>query len=59
VGTFRQATVYEKRNRDTEWYAVIDADWPTLQGAFEAWLTQKTLIRPANSAPNCPSLLPS
>jgi hypothetical protein len=37
-GTFRQATVYKERNRDTAWFAVIDADWPNLQGAFEAWL---------------------
>ena len=37
-GTFRQATVYKERNRDTAWFAVIDADWPILQRAFEAWL---------------------
>jgi RimJ/RimL family protein N-acetyltransferase len=37
-GTFRQATVYKGRNRDTAWYSVIDAEWPALQEAFEAWL---------------------
>jgi hypothetical protein len=37
-GVFRQATVYKGRNRDTAWYAVIDADWPALRGAFETWL---------------------
>jgi hypothetical protein len=37
-GTFRQATVYKGRNRDTAWYAVIDSEWPALCDAFEAWL---------------------
>jgi RimJ/RimL family protein N-acetyltransferase len=37
-GTFRQATVYKGRNRDTAWYAVIDADWPALRLAFLRWL---------------------
>lgn len=37
-GTFRQATVYKGRNRDTAWYAAIDAEWPMLRHAFENWL---------------------
>lgn len=37
-GTFHQAMVYKGRNRDTAWYAVLDAEWPTLRAAFEAWL---------------------
>jgi hypothetical protein len=37
-GVFRQATVYKGRNRDTAWYAVIDAQWPALKKAFEQWL---------------------
>jgi RimJ/RimL family protein N-acetyltransferase len=37
-GIFRQATVYKGRNRDTAWFATIDADWPALAPAFEAWL---------------------
>jgi RimJ/RimL family protein N-acetyltransferase len=37
-GTFRQATVYKERNRDTAWYAAIDAEWPALHDAFSAWL---------------------
>ena len=27
-GIFRQALVVKGRNRDTAWYAIIDADWP-------------------------------
>ncbi len=37
-GTFRQALVYKGRNRDTAWYAIIDAEWPALRSAFERWL---------------------
>ena len=37
-GVFRQATVYKGRNRDTAWFAVIDADWPALKEAFQVWL---------------------
>lgn len=37
-GIFRQATVYKGRNRDTAWYAIIDAEWPVLREAFLTWL---------------------
>ncbi|HMQ31304.1 MAG TPA: GNAT family protein [Chloroflexaceae bacterium] len=37
-GVFRQATVYKGRNRDTAWYAAIDAEWPALEAAFRRWL---------------------
>lgn len=37
-GIFRQATVYKGRNRDTAWYAMIDAEWPALRQAFQTWL---------------------
>ncbi len=37
-GTFRQATHYKGRNRDTAWFAIIDSDWPTLNHEFERWL---------------------
>ncbi|MGB8361665.1 MAG: GNAT family protein [Acidimicrobiia bacterium] len=36
-GTFRQATHYKGRNRDTAWYAIIDRDWPLLDEAFRKW----------------------
>jgi RimJ/RimL family protein N-acetyltransferase len=36
-GTFRQATHYKGRNRDTAWYAIIDRDWPVLDEAFRRW----------------------
>ena len=37
-GVWRQATMYKGRNRDTAWYAVIDADWPDVRRSYEAWL---------------------
>ena len=38
-GVFRQAAVVKGRNRDTAWFAAIDAEWPALKEAFEAWLS--------------------
>ncbi len=37
-GIFRQATISKGRNRDTAWYAIIDADWPAIQAHYEEWL---------------------
>jgi RimJ/RimL family protein N-acetyltransferase len=37
-GTFRQATVYKGRNRDTAWFAITDGDWPAIRDAHLAWL---------------------
>lgn len=37
-GIFRQAAIVKGRNRDTAWFACIDAEWPALKEAFEAWL---------------------
>jgi RimJ/RimL family protein N-acetyltransferase len=39
-GIFRQAVVVKGRNRDTAWFAAIDAEWPGLKEAFEAWLSR-------------------
>jgi len=36
-GVFRQAAVVKGRNRDTAWFAAIDAEWPALREAYEAW----------------------
>ncbi|WP_299152151.1 GNAT family protein [uncultured Tateyamaria sp.] len=37
-GVFRQAAVVKGRNRDTAWFAAIDAEWPALKEAFGVWL---------------------
>ena len=37
-GTFRQATVYKGRSRDTDWFSILDSEWPELQKGYEKWL---------------------
>lgn len=37
-GTFKQATHYKGRNRDTAWFGIVDHDWPPLRTEFERWL---------------------
>ena len=38
-GTFRQATHYKGRNRDTAWFAITDDRWPAVAAEFERWLS--------------------
>jgi RimJ/RimL family protein N-acetyltransferase len=37
-GTWRNATVYKGRSRDTAWYAITDADWAQLGPVIREWL---------------------
>jgi RimJ/RimL family protein N-acetyltransferase len=37
-GLFRQHMVVKGKNRDTAWFAMIDAEWPALRDAYERWL---------------------
>ena len=37
-GRFRSALVYKGRNRDTDWFAMTDQDWPRIRSAHEQWL---------------------
>lgn len=37
-GRFRNAMVYQGRNRDTDWYSITDAEWASLRPAYDAWL---------------------
>ncbi|WP_354691811.1 GNAT family protein [Phytobacter sp. RSE-02] len=37
-GRFRQALVQKGHNRDTDWFSVIDSEWPRLDKAFRQWL---------------------
>jgi RimJ/RimL family protein N-acetyltransferase len=37
-GRFRNAMVYKQRNRDTDWFAMTDADWRSLRPAYDTWL---------------------
>lgn len=42
-GIFRQALVYKGRNRDTAWYSITDAEWPTVRTALQTWLSEGNL----------------
>jgi RimJ/RimL family protein N-acetyltransferase len=37
-GRFRQAMVYQGRNRDTDWFSLTDDDWLCLAPAYDEWL---------------------
>ncbi|MEG5549975.1 GNAT family protein [Enterobacter wuhouensis] len=37
-GRFRQALVVKGHNRDTDWFSIVDNEWPALASAFENWL---------------------
>lgn len=42
-GTWRNALVTKGRNRDTTWFAMTDADWPSVRAALRAWLAPGNL----------------
>ncbi|MEO3989695.1 GNAT family N-acetyltransferase [Pseudocitrobacter cyperus] len=37
-GRFRQALVIKGHNRDTDWFSILDSEWPALNTAFCRWL---------------------
>lgn len=37
-GVFRQHMIVKGRNRDTAWYAMLDADWPEISARWARWL---------------------
>lgn len=37
-GTFRQAVVMKRRNRDNAWLSILDEEWPAVRAALEGWL---------------------
>ncbi len=37
-GTFRKATHYKGRSRDTSWFSIIDDDWPRVEMRLRTWL---------------------
>ncbi|RPI22635.1 MAG: N-acetyltransferase [Actinobacteria bacterium] len=59
-GTFRKATIYKGRNRDTAWYAIVDDDWPLIRSGLDSWLDpanfdeQGRQIRPLAAAGGAP-----
>lgn len=37
-GRFRQHMIVKGKNRDTDWFSIIDRDWPELCARWDAWL---------------------
>ena len=37
-GRFRRHVVVKGRNRDTDWFAIVDDDWPAIRAAHVTWL---------------------
>ena len=37
-GRFRQHMVVKGESRDSEWFSIIDGEWPRLRESFERWL---------------------
>jgi RimJ/RimL family protein N-acetyltransferase len=37
-GRFRQHMVTKGRNRDTDWYSMLDSEWPTIRARHQRWL---------------------
>ncbi|MBV8042008.1 GNAT family protein [Pluralibacter sp.] len=37
-GRFRQALVIKGHNRDTDWFSIIDKEWPLVDQAMKKWL---------------------
>lgn len=40
-GTFRKAVVYKGRSRDTDWFSLIDTEWPNIKTQLQTWLSSK------------------
>ena len=51
-GIFRQHMIVKGRNRDTAWFAMLDADWPVRKANFEHWLADdgRTSLSELNAA---------
>lgn len=37
-GTFRQMMTRKGRSRDSDWFSIIDGEWPAIDAALQAWL---------------------
>ncbi|WP_318367594.1 GNAT family protein [Enterobacter sp.] len=37
-GRFRQALVVKGHSRDTDWFSIIDSEWPAINTALQRWL---------------------
>ncbi|CEP64903.1 GNAT family N-acetyltransferase LALA0_S14e01860g [Lachancea lanzarotensis] len=38
-GTLRKSFIYKGRNRDQQWFSIVEDEWPVVKQAFEQWLS--------------------
>ncbi len=38
-GQFRKDRIFKGQSRDTDWYSMIDDEWPSLRAEYERWLS--------------------
>ncbi|KFC64318.1 hypothetical protein FF80_02939 [Devosia sp. LC5] len=38
-GRFRKDRIFKGQSRDTDWYSMIDDEWPALRAEYERWLS--------------------
>lgn len=43
-GTWRNATIYKGRNRDTAWFSITDEEWLVIRPRLEAWLDPANFV---------------
>jgi RimJ/RimL family protein N-acetyltransferase len=44
-GIFRQHMVIKGENRDTAWFSMVDAEWPSIRAGYERWLAPENFDR--------------
>jgi RimJ/RimL family protein N-acetyltransferase len=44
-GLFRQHMIVKGRNRDTDWFSMLDSEWPARKANFERWLAPENFDR--------------
>ena len=58
-GIFRQAIVYNGRNRDTSWLSILDGEWPAIRKALETWLAPENFDGDGRQRRRLSELLPA
>ncbi|MEB7600509.1 GNAT family N-acetyltransferase [Raoultella terrigena] len=57
-GRFRQALVIKGHNRDTDWFSIIDAEWPQIDSAMQRWLASDNFSADGQQISTLESLRP-
>ena len=58
-GVFRQHMVTKGENRDTAWFSITDAEWPSLRAGYERWLAPENFDAQGRQKVRLGALLPA